>query len=778
MVVLRLEHYGGLGIVRSLGRLGIPVYGIDKSRSAPGLMSRYCRGKFIWDVDAASAEASVEFLLDVGRKIHGRPFLIPTTDESMILVADNAEVLKEWFVVPDVPAETIRALCNKKDMYSLARRFDVPTAEAFFPRSKDDLASYLEYVNFPVVLKGIDGGRLERRTGKKMVIVHSKQELLENYARLEDPQHPNLMLQEYLANGENADWMFNGYFNQNSECLFGFTGKKIRQNPVYTGMTSLGVCLQNKVVAEITQRFAKAICYKGILDVDFRFDPRDKTYKILDFNPRIGATFRLFSGKNGLDVARALYLDLTGQPVPPDEMLEGRKWVVEDKDIRSSYDYFKDRRITFRSWVTSFREVQEAGYFSSDDLVPFVMVWLKHIARGFIKLFRKGKKSTPSNELDRQVVFNRHATEIADVNRASQQDVLVETINDPKQFHSMAEDWNKLASRFNTPLLRHEWFAACFEAFCPPHKLHIIVVRSRGEIAAIAPLVSVRRFGAERLEFLGASTLGEPSGFLYKDDRSLNILIAELVENFKPMVLHKLRANSPESDTVQTLCAKKYGYVLSHPARSPWIQMNLSWNDYEKTISASRRSSLRRARNRAKPFGDVQFQIVLPKADEVEPMMQELIRVEAASWKGEKGTSMLQREGLRKFISLYASTAVQLGTLRMCFLRINEKVIAAMIALEEERRFWILKIGYDQEYAQCSPGILLMHESIRYAFERGLGTFDFLGSDEAWIHMWTEDMRPYVTHRVYPISLSGGVWFAIDVALFLKDKRRRKISRK
>ena len=33
---------------------------------------------------------------------------------------------------------------------------------------------------------------------------------------------------------------------------------------------------------------------------------------------RLGQTFRLFVGENGLDVLRALYLDLTGQPVPDD----------------------------------------------------------------------------------------------------------------------------------------------------------------------------------------------------------------------------------------------------------------------------------------------------------------------------------------------------------------------------------------------------------------------------------------------------------------------------
>ena len=65
---------------------------------------------------------------------------------------------------------------------------------------------------------------------------------------MEDPADPNLMLQEYIPGGDDSIWMFNGYFDANSDCLAGFTGRKLRQTPPYTGVTSLGVCLPNDVV--------------------------------------------------------------------------------------------------------------------------------------------------------------------------------------------------------------------------------------------------------------------------------------------------------------------------------------------------------------------------------------------------------------------------------------------------------------------------------------------------------------------------------------------------
>lgn len=381
VVVLKLEHYGALGIVRSLGRLGIPVCGVDGNPYAPAFSSRYCAGKFLWDADHAPQSETFNYLCEVGNKIGRRAILIPTSDETTMFVAEHAEGLREWFIVPYLPADLVHTLCNKEEMFLLAKRLGIATAETIFPRSRTDVLNALEQIAFPLMLKGIDGGRLESRTGKKMVIVHNEQELLEQYDAMEDPESPNLMLQEYIPGGDDSVWMFNGYFDRHSECLFGLTGKKIRQNPVYTGMTSLGICLSNERVFETTKEFMKAIGYQGILDIGYRYDRRDGSYKVLDVNPRIGATFRLFVGQQGMDVVRALYLDLTGQPVFQDALCEGRKWIVEDKDLKSSYQYFRDGTLTIGTWLLSFRGIKEAGYYASDDIAPFIAMCRAHAVR-------------------------------------------------------------------------------------------------------------------------------------------------------------------------------------------------------------------------------------------------------------------------------------------------------------------------------------------------------------------------------------------------------------
>src|SRR5712692_3634902 len=90
VLVLKSAGHGGLGITRSLGRLGIPVYNLDSKPWTPAFSSRYSRGKFIWDIYDAPAEESIAHLTDIAKNLRRRCILMPTTDRAAIFVADNA----------------------------------------------------------------------------------------------------------------------------------------------------------------------------------------------------------------------------------------------------------------------------------------------------------------------------------------------------------------------------------------------------------------------------------------------------------------------------------------------------------------------------------------------------------------------------------------------------------------------------------------------------------------------------------------------------------------
>jgi len=392
VLVLPMDHYGSLGVMRSLGRLGVQVYGVHPTPRPVASFSKYCRKVFTLDLDALPAEQSVDWLQNIACEIGGRPLLIATNDETAIFIAQNAARLQESFVFTHTPIDVVWSLYNKKDMYLLARRFSIPTAETVFPESRKDVLEFCEKARFPVMLKASDNIRVSRRTGRKMVIVRSKDELLGQYDAMEDSSNPSIMIQEYIPGKDDSVWMFNGYFDERSECLFGITAKKIHQTPVYTGMTALGICLPNPPVERAAKALVKAVGYKGILDIGFRYDARDSTYKLLDANPRLGATFRLFVADNGMDVTRTEYLHFTGQPITAGRICQGRKWIVEDADLVSCIQYYRDGVLTLSNWLAGYAGISECAWFAADDVVPFLRMCSLFFVRPFRKILREGKR--------------------------------------------------------------------------------------------------------------------------------------------------------------------------------------------------------------------------------------------------------------------------------------------------------------------------------------------------------------------------------------------------
>lgn len=383
-VVLVCYKHGGLAVVRTLGRLGVPVYVVHDKWVTAGSFSRYCRGRFRWELDTAKPEASLQFLKHVHEKIGRRALLIPTSDIAAMFVAGHAVELGAWFAFPQQDAKLVRSLCSKKEMYCLARKWNVPTPETAFPQSREDVVAYLKTARFPVLLKPIFGGRKIW----PITLVHNRLELLECYQAVENPLMPNVMLQEYIPGGDEMTWTFNGYFDRRGECRVAFTGRKLRNYPPYFGMASLGLCVHNEQVLNTTISFMKAIGYRGPLDLGYRYDARDGCYKVNDINPRVGSMFRCFVGTNGMDIVRALYQDMTSQAVVPSSAVEDRKWIVEDCDWISALRYWRDARLTLRGWRDSLRGIAETSYIARDDLLPVVGA----IAYATMAFFRRGRR--------------------------------------------------------------------------------------------------------------------------------------------------------------------------------------------------------------------------------------------------------------------------------------------------------------------------------------------------------------------------------------------------
>src|SRR5262249_32788166 len=126
----------------------------------------------------------------------------------------------------------------------------------------------------------------------------------------------------------------------------------------------------------------RAIGYRGIVDMDWRLDLRDNRHKLVDFNPRLGANFRTFVTEAGIDVVRALYLDLTGQTVPISSQDFRRRFIVENLNLASRLLSRSDRTSKAVKGPTK----SEFAWFAADDPLPALVMALRFCGQVLLRL--------------------------------------------------------------------------------------------------------------------------------------------------------------------------------------------------------------------------------------------------------------------------------------------------------------------------------------------------------------------------------------------------------
>jgi CelD/BcsL family acetyltransferase involved in cellulose biosynthesis len=326
---------------------------------------------------------------------------------------------------------------------------------------------------------------------------------------------------------------------------------------------------------------------------------------------------------------------------------------------------------------------------------------------------------------------------------------------------ALAPAWNALEKKCELPMQQFIWARACASVLRHKYDLCVVAIEEDGKINALAPLA--REHGNRYLEVLGVKEYGEPTDVIYADQNALHRLAAAIRGLGMPLLLKRVPSDSPFKKSMETAF---HGRGLLNCARdtgSPWIALDSSWLDPETHLNSGRRSDLRRARRNAEEIGPVSCEIIVPSKENLPALLQQAFMVEAASWKGQSGTAMAMDPLRGEFYREYAISACEEGILRICFLRIGDKTAAMQIAVEYAKKFWLLKIGYDNRFARCSPGMLLLRESIRHAAAGGLNSYEFLGTVESCWKVWTPLERNYSVLRGYPFGFQGVAALVGDV---------------
>jgi D-aspartate ligase len=319
-------NFVGLGIVRSLGRRGIPVWVIDADRSKSiAQFSRYTR-RFI-----ETSESIPELLLREGKEHHLAGWvLFPVSDEYVEILSKNYDSLSSIYRVTTAPPAITEFALDKRLTYLKAGKLGIATPWT----SKSNSLAQLEAENipYPVILKPAINHHFFPQTNLKALAVADVSDLRQRYAQMNKyiPADEILVQERILGGGENQ-FSF-GALCKNGRVHGSLVAQRRRQYPVEFGNASSFVEMANVPEVEAAGRlFLEDIGFDGIAEIEFKFDPSDGKYKILDFNPRAWGWHTLGKAA-GIDFAYLLWQQSVGLPVDPVGELRQAAWFREITD--------------------------------------------------------------------------------------------------------------------------------------------------------------------------------------------------------------------------------------------------------------------------------------------------------------------------------------------------------------------------------------------------------------------------------------------------------------
>jgi D-aspartate ligase len=376
--------YQGLGIVRSLGRQGIPICVIDDERS----IARYSRYTgFAQRVPSLrDPKDIVRALLDLGRARDLRGWVLyPTRDEQVAALSQNREELLEIFRVPTPRWDAIKWLWDKRNTYGLAEKLGIPAPRTWYPRSVADLDQCEGY--FPVAVKPAIKEHFVYATRDKAWRADNPAKLRELFERaLQHIPVEEIMIQDLIPGDGTCQYSYCSFFKQGNS-IAQLTACRRRQHPLEFGRSSTYVeTIELPLLEEYSQRFLRAIDYYGLVEVEFKRDLRDGQYRLLDVNGRTWG-YHSIGRSAGIDFPYLLFADQMNEPVQSCTGKAGVRWVRLLTDLPVGVLGILNGKIQGRQYLRSLFSCDEEAVFSLQDPLPglaeMVLIPYLIVKRGF-----------------------------------------------------------------------------------------------------------------------------------------------------------------------------------------------------------------------------------------------------------------------------------------------------------------------------------------------------------------------------------------------------------
>jgi len=390
-----------LSVARELGRAGIPVFAVGEPDAAVR-HSRYCR----W-IDLRTAgdpeTAWADFLLGpASDHLRGAVVLACSDAGLRVLTTHRPRLLRRFRLDLCDPTAQL-AMLDKLTTYEHALAAGVPAPQFWRVDDREQILRLKDSLVYPLLVKPRLSHLFEAHFGRKHVLASNFDDLLraiDASARA----RTDVLLMEWIPGGDDHLCSYYTYLDEDGIPQFHFTKRIIRRYPSGMGTACYHVTDWLPDLVPLANRLFAHAGLRGLANVEFKLDPRDGQYKLIECNARFTASNRLVAAA-GVPLATYVYNRLTGRPLP--QMQPCRSGLRLWDPIRDYWSFLELRRqggITTLAWLKSVLHRQTFAYFEWSDPVPAVARMFKPVRRRFRRLprqpGRRGMEVPPARQAD------------------------------------------------------------------------------------------------------------------------------------------------------------------------------------------------------------------------------------------------------------------------------------------------------------------------------------------------------------------------------------------
>jgi D-aspartate ligase len=359
----------GLGVIRALGTMGVPITAVYYERQDTGFVSKYVEKRIAAPHPEREEQEFIRVLLEQPDAAC-RPVLIPADDGTLSTVSKHKRLLESRYIVACPDADVTERFITKKYTYEIAGTVGVRAPKTTVPRSLTDVERCAAKIEFPCLIKPCQSHRYFELFKQKVAKVSNLDEMRTEYVR-STAAGVEVMIQELIPGGDRQGANYNCYF-WNGRPLVEFTAAKVRLGPPAFGVPRVVVSKDIPEIKDLGRRVLAAMGFSGYACVEFKKDVRDGAYTLMEVNGRHNRS-GLLALRCGINFPWIEYQHLVnGRFDVPPAAQEGVYWIDEFKDIAKSVRWARQERFSFSEYVRPYFAPHILATGSVKDPKPFL----------------------------------------------------------------------------------------------------------------------------------------------------------------------------------------------------------------------------------------------------------------------------------------------------------------------------------------------------------------------------------------------------------------------